>query len=101
MASADLPVRQAWWALCVASTALGLAALAFGRLAGVLALGALLILLPHVLGAPQTPSHDGTAPPGLAAALATSSLGVAALSWAILGTLAGALAERRPLRAPA
>jgi hypothetical protein len=37
----------------------------------------------------------------LSAAFATRSLGVAALAWAALGTLAGALAERRPLLARA
>jgi cobalt transporter subunit CbtA len=96
MASADLGARQAWWALCVAATATGLGALAFGRGLPWLALGAALILLPHALGAPQPASHDGALPAGLAAAFATRSLGVAALSWAVLGTLAGALAERVP-----
>jgi cobalt transporter subunit CbtA len=98
LASADLGARQAWWALCAAATAGGLATLAFGRRAAVVALGAALILLPHLLGAPQPPSHDGTVPPGLAAAFATRSLGVAALSWATLGALAGSLAERPALR---
>ena len=101
MASADLAARQAWWALCVGSTAMGLAALAFGRLAGVLALGVLLILMPHVLGAPPPASHEGLVPAGLAAAFATRALGVAALSWAVLGSVAGVLAERRPVQAPA
>ncbi|TNC74814.1 CbtA family protein [Rubellimicrobium roseum] len=95
-ASADLAARQMWWALCAASTATGLAALAFGRNAGVAALGVALVLLPHLLGAPQPPSHDGLVPPGLAAAFATRSLGVAALSWALLGALTGLLAQRAP-----
>lgn len=101
MVAADLGARQAWWALCVGSTALGLATLAFGRGAAFLALGCALILLPHGLGAPQPATHEGTVPPDLAAAFATRSLGVAALAWAALGTLAGALAERRPARLPA
>jgi cobalt transporter subunit CbtA len=99
--AAPLAARQAWWALCVGCTALGLAAYAFGRGAAWLVLGAALILLPHALGAPQPLSHDGLVPPGLAAAFATRSLGVAALSWAALGPLAGALAERAPARQPA
>lgn len=101
MDAGALAARQAWWALCVVSTALGLAALAFGRGTTWLALGAALLLLPHALGAPQPPSHEGLVPPGLAAAFATRSLAVAALSWAVLGALAGALAERRPLPRPA
>jgi cobalt transporter subunit CbtA len=99
--SAALASRQMWWAFCVAATATGLACLAFGRLAGVIVLGAALILLPHAIGAPQPATHGGTVPPGLAAAFATRSLGVAALSWAVLGTLAGLLAERQPVGAPA
>jgi predicted cobalt transporter CbtA len=93
MASADLAARQAWWALTVAATALGLALLAFGR-GPQAALGAALILLPHALGAPQAGGHEGAVPPGLAAGFATRSLGVAALSWAILGAAAGAWAAR-------
>lgn len=99
MAAADLAARQAWWALCVGATAMGLAALAFGRGAAWIALGAALILLPHALGAPQPPSYEGLPPPGLTAAFATRSLAVAALAWVALGALAGALAERRPARA--
>ena len=101
MPSAGLAARQAWWVLCVAATAAGLAALAFGRSPSWIALGAAMILLPHALGAPQPPSRWGLPPPGLTAAFATRSLGVAALSWAALGALAGALAERRPVPAQA
>ncbi len=99
--SASLAARQAWWVLCAGATAAGLAALAFGRRAVFVALGLALLLLPHAIGAPQPPSHDGTVPPGLAVAFAARALGVAALSWALLGTLAGALADRRPARRPA
>ena len=101
MNSADLAARQAWWALCVGATALGLAALAVGRSMAWLVLGAALFLLPHALGAPQPPAQDSLVPPGLAAAFATRSLGVAALAWAILGALAGTLAVRTPVRQPA
>lgn len=94
MEAADLAARQAWWTLTVAATALGLAVIAFGRGGPYAALGAALILLPHALDAPQAGSHGGAVPPGLAAAFATRSLGVAALSWALLGALAGAWAAR-------
>jgi cobalt transporter subunit CbtA len=101
MEGATLAARQSWWVLCVGATALGLATLAFGRGLPWLALGAALILLPHLLGAPQPPGHESLVPPALASAFATRSLGVAALSWAALGALAGALAEARPARHPA
>lgn len=101
MEGASLAARQSWWVLCVGATALGVAALAFGRGLPWLALGAALVLLPHLLGAPQPPGRESLVPPGLSAAFATRSLGVASLSWAVLGALAGALAERAPLRRPA
>ena len=100
MDSADLSARQSWWVLCVGATSLALAAMAFGRGTAWLVLGAALILLPHAVSAPQPATHESLVPPGLAAAFATRSLGVAALSWAVLGTLAGALAERAPARQP-
>ena len=101
MQGADLAARQSWWVLCVGATAGGLAALAFGRGLPWLVLGAALILLPHALGAPQPPGHESLVPPTLSAAFATRSLGVAALSWAALGALAGLLSERVPARHPA
>ncbi|HVG49165.1 MAG TPA: CbtA family protein [Rubellimicrobium sp.] len=101
MEGASLVARQSWWVLCVGSTALGLAALAFGRTLSWLALAVALVLLPHLLGAPQPPGRESLVPPELAAAFATRSLGVAALSWAALGSLAGVLSERAPVRRPA
>ena len=101
MEGASLAARQSWWVLCVGATAFGLVALAFGRGRAWLALGAVLIVLPHAWGAPQPPAHESLVPPDLAAAFATRSLGVAALSWAVLGLLAGLLSERAPTRQPA
>ena len=94
--AAALQARQAWWILCVAATAAGLGCLAFGRGWPVLAGGVALILLPQLVGAPQAPTEAGLVPPGLAAAFVARSLGVAAVGWALLGTIAGALAAVPP-----
>ena len=91
---AELGARQAWWTLAVGASALGLGLLAFGPGPAWIALGALSLLLPHVIGAPHTGAYFGVAPPELAAHFATASLGVAAASWALLGALAGALWSR-------
>lgn len=94
MEGATLAARQAWWALCVTSTSAGLAALVFGRRAGMILLGAALVALPHLIGAPAPPGSESLVPPELAAQFAARTLGVAALTWVVLGMLTGGLAER-------
>jgi cobalt transporter subunit CbtA len=92
---AELGARQLWWAGCVGATGAGLALLAFGRGAVAPGIGVALIALPHLVGAPHLEAYYGVAPPELAAHFATRSLGVAALSWGVLGTVAGALWAQR------
>jgi len=52
MAAAAVEYRQAWWALCALSVAIGLGILAFAR-ARVKASGLLLLAIPYIVGAPQ------------------------------------------------
>lgn len=92
--AADLGLRQGWWALCVATTAAGLGLIAFGRGALALAGAVVLILLPHVVGAPHLDTYFGIAPPELSALFATRSLAVAAASWAVLGLVAATFWSR-------
>ena len=91
MAGAELSARQGWWALTVATTALGLAALALGRGWPALALGVALLASPHVMGAPQPVAFSGPAPPELAALFAVRTLGTALVAWLALGWSLGAL----------
>ncbi|MBD3679927.1 MAG: CbtA family protein [Rhodobacteraceae bacterium] len=90
----DLGLRQGWWALCVATTAAGLGLIAFGRGALALAGAVVLILLPHVVGAPHLDTYFGIAPPELSALFATRSLAVAAASWVVLGLVAATFWSR-------
>jgi cobalt transporter subunit CbtA len=87
---AALEARQVWWAACVASTAGGLALLAFGRNALALGAGAVLLAAPHLIGAP-TAAFAGVAPPELSAHFTARVLGAGAVCWALLGTIAGAI----------
>lgn len=87
--AADLTARQVWWLGTVVSTGLALAVLGYGRGTLSLALAALLLALPHVIGAPHPEGFSGVAPPELAAAFAARSLGVGLIAWAALGALAG------------
>lgn len=93
-ASADLDIRQYWWLFTVLSTALSLSLFAFGKMRSHFALGIILIALPHLIGAPHLDTYYGYAPPELSALFVTRSLGVAALSWSLLGLMAGALWAR-------
>lgn len=94
MAAGPLVARQAWWVLCVGSTALGLVSLAFGQSLAAILVGLALVALPHLVGAPVGPGSESLVPPSLAAEFAARSLGVAALTWVVLGTITGGLAAR-------
>ncbi len=91
--SAPLEQRQLWWAGCVAATTAGIALLAFGRGLTALALGALVIALPHVIGAPEV-MFSGLAPPELTAHFAGRVFGAGAVAWVLLGAVAGAFWAR-------
>lgn len=88
-AAADLAGRQMWWALTVVASAIGIAAIAYGRNWGVWAAGVVALALPHLIGAPHPTSLTGPAPPEIAGLFAARSLGVGFFVWVTLGALAG------------
>ena len=97
--AADLAARQLWWLTAAAATAVGLALLAFGRRPALVALGVLALVLPHAVGAPHPPAAaeaGGAAalPPELAARFVAASFVTAAVFWALLGAVSGALYRR-------
>ena len=87
-AAADLGLRQVWWFATVGATAAGLALIAFGKGRTARAAAAVLILAPHVIGAPHPDAFSGPAPPELAGLFAGRSLGVGLAAWALLGLFA-------------
>jgi cobalt transporter subunit CbtA len=94
MPAADLAARQQWWLLAAAATAAGLALLVFAQPVALRVTGAVLILVPHLIGAPAAP-HDGAGVPAeLAAEFATASLATAAAFWLLLGSVSGWLYRR-------
>jgi predicted cobalt transporter CbtA len=94
MAGADLWSRQIWWWFTAAMTAGGLALAAKRSAAPYLALSALLIALPHVIGAPNAPEHESNVPAHLASGFASNALATAAVLWVSLGLMLGFLNER-------
>jgi cobalt transporter subunit CbtA len=94
MAAAGLAARQQWWLLTAAATAAGLGLLIFARPAALRVVGAALVVLPHLIGAPAAPHASAGVPAELAAEFATASLAVAAAFWLLLGGVSGWLYRR-------
>jgi cobalt transporter subunit CbtA len=88
-AAAELLPRQIWWLSTALLTAIGIW-LVFQRAAmPAIAIGLVLILLPHLIGAPQVHEFKSTAPAELAGHFASASLAVHALLWTAVGASTG------------
>jgi cobalt transporter subunit CbtA len=92
--AADIISRQTWWLGTAAASAVGLALLVFSRNWGLLAVGIVLVIAPHIIGAPEPPSHDVDYPGALAGEFVIASMAVSALLWSLSGLSAGWLHER-------
>ena len=94
MQAAGLIARQEWWLLTAAATALGLGLVVFARQPVLRVIGAAILVLPHLVGAPIAPHGASALPAELAAEFATASLATAALFWLLLGGISGWLYRR-------
>lgn len=92
--AADLQGRQIWWIGTAVATGIGLWLMVFGRKLPLHALGLVLLVLPHLIGAPQPAEIGGNAPPEIAGHFAATAIVVSAVFWAILGWLSGTLWQR-------
>ena len=92
--AAPLAERQLWWLGTAAATALGLGLIAFAPRRLLKAVGAIVLILPHAVGAPELEAHGGAVPQDLVQAFWVASLAATALFWLVLGGLAGFLYPR-------
>ena len=92
--AAGIADRQAWWLGTAAATAGGLALIAFAPGAQWKALGALLLVFPHLIGAPQPAHHSALAPEALQRQFVVAALAVSGIFWVVLGGLCGYLFQR-------
>lgn len=97
--TAPLVARQLWWLATAAATGSGLALLALSRNAGLACLGAALMVLPHLLGAPGGEAHAHAIPETLAHRFVVATMVASFLSWVVLGASTGYFYRRfgRPI----
>ena len=94
MPAADLLARQTWWIGTVAATAAGLALIAFRRESWLILLGVALLVVPHVIGAPQPDSHESPIPPDLHHSFVVAVTVTNLLFWLALGAAVAWLRSR-------
>lgn len=94
MPAADLFARQAWWIGTVVATAAGLGLIAFSGRAPLAILGVALIVLPHVIGAPQPESHETAVPAGLHHQFVVAVTVTNLIFWVALGGIIGLVRQR-------
>ena len=87
VAAADVTARQIWWFGTAAATGIGLWLLAFERRLVLMLVAVVLIIAPHVIGAPHPDTFAGTVPPEIAGMFAARALGLGLFVWVLLGVL--------------
>lgn len=93
-AAADLAQRQMWWVGTAASTAVGIALIAFGQHWLLKVLGVATLLAPHVIGAPQPEVHSMLAPEALESQFKLASQLTNVAFWLALGLISAWLFRR-------
>ena len=89
MGGADLHDRQLWWLATATCTAGGLALIFLAGPRAAKAAGGVLILIPHLVGAPGHEIGPSPLPAELAAQFAVTTLVITGLFWMLLGALSG------------
>lgn len=87
--SAPLLNQQLWWLATAAATATGIAMLIFSRPHFYKGIGLLLLIIPHLVGAPLPELAYSSAPEVLTQKFILATITANAAFWLILGTLSG------------
>jgi len=101
VAAADVTARQVWWFATVISAAIAMWLLAFGGNWAMWGAAAVLLMAPHLIGAPEPDSFTGPVPTEIGALFAARALGVGLAAWVLLGCFAGFLWQREGRHADA
>ena len=93
-AAAPLAARQGWWIATAMSTATALAMLAFGRHWALKLAAVALLVVPHLVGAPQPLVHASLAPEQLQRSFVYATALANGVFWLALGGLSGFFDKR-------
>jgi cobalt transporter subunit CbtA len=94
MPAADLMQRQTWWVATVVATAIGLGLIAFRKSLPMTILAVLLIVAPHIVGAPQPDSFETPIPEGLHHQFVVAVTLTNLVFWLVLGAVVGVVRGR-------
>lgn len=94
MPASELGPRQAWWIGTVVATAAGLGLVLLKRTPWAAVLGLVLIVAPHVVGAPAMLDEATNVPESLVHQFVVTVTLTSFLFWVLLGSLSGALYRR-------
>ncbi len=94
MPAAELAPRQVWWVGAVVATAAGLALIVWGRGPAIALLGAALLIAPHLVGAPQPPTHESPVPEDLHHRFVVAVTITNLVFWLLLGYAVAVLRPR-------
>ncbi len=87
--AAPLHARQLWWVMTAGMTAAGLGLGVYARHWALKLLGVVLLIVPHLIGAPHPAVHGSAAPEELAQAFIHATALANGLFWLTLGGLIG------------
>lgn len=95
MPAAELEARQVWWVAAVFCSAVGMAIIyRFRDSAAIVVLGAIIALVPHVLGAPQVAEMTSPIPADLHSNFVGLTIAVSFVSWSVMGMMLGWIWKR-------
>jgi len=92
--AAPLVSRQIWWVAAVLATAAGLALIVFRRSAPAAIAGVILLILPHLIGAPELAQVETNVPSSLSHQFMVAVTLTSLVSWSLLGPLTSAVFAR-------
>ncbi len=101
VAAADVGARQIWWTATVATAGIAMWLIAFGGNIVSYVIAALLLMVPHLIGAPEPSTFSGPVPTEIGALFAARAFGVGMAAWVLLGSFSGYFWQSESTRAEA